>query len=362
MTKKHSSSILITAGGTGGHVMPALAVRQKLIEAGHSVIFITDPRGYVYIPKALQPDIIVLPLPRYRGHLLAPFRFIAAAIYSILYCLKLVYRFKIEKVVGFGGYVTLPPLIAALTTRRSLILHEQNAVMGRVNRWMGLFADKIALSTPTVLNARRQLLSKFVYTGLPVRPEIEALRFEKNRAQTQDLNILIIGGSQAARFFNDLIPQSLALLSPEIRKHIKIHHQCQQDHLENTRQVYESLGISAHLLSFFEDMPAELHRADLVFARAGASTISEISIAGKATFFIPFPHAMEDHQTINAQLATQYGGGWWQAQSTLTAKQLAKFIRYAIKYPQVLQFAGEEIRRYGSPHATHKLEQQITDS
>jgi UDP-N-acetylglucosamine--N-acetylmuramyl-(pentapeptide) pyrophosphoryl-undecaprenol N-acetylglucosamine transferase len=348
--------------------MPAVALSQQLKAQGYTVTFVTDSRGHTFIPHqqdCRQQDFetIVLPLPRYQGGWRAKIHFAWALLRSIGLCWNQMKERGPEAVIGFGGYATLPLLLTAILWRCPILLHEQNAVLGRVNRLIGWFARIIALSTPIVYKCPMRLRSKLITTGLPVRRHIEHLRHAPptpSFAQTGQLNLLVIGGSQGAAFFNHFMPQALAHLPKDLQKQIKIRHQCRPEDWSQTKGYYAHLDVRVEFVSFFEDMAKELSEAHLIFARAGASTIAEISLAGKAAFFVPFPYAVDNHQTVNAQLATTYGGGWWCPQQDLQPAWFARFLQYIMECPALLPFTEEALRRYGYPQATERFAEIVT--
>lgn len=358
----HQKTILIAAGGTGGHVMPALALQTSLQQQSYTTLFVTDARGQAYIPQDQYLTTHVLDLPRYQGSLITNLMFAVKLITSFIQCLRLIYKNRITTIVSFGGYATLPVVLAAIFARRTIILHEQNSVLGRVNRKLGYFAHKIALSTPDIAQCSQALRHKLVITGLPLRQEITAQRrplLTLDEPHNDRFTILITGGSQSASFFSTMVPQALQLMPFSLRQRLHLYHQCRDQDQPHTKAIYDKLEISYQIQSFFNDMPARLKAADLVLARAGASSIAEASTVGKATLFVPLPSAMDDHQTVNASFATQHGGGWQRAQKRITAPWLARFIGYLVERPQMLRYAGEQLQRYSPHHATARLTNEV---
>jgi UDP-N-acetylglucosamine--N-acetylmuramyl-(pentapeptide) pyrophosphoryl-undecaprenol N-acetylglucosamine transferase len=349
--------LLLAAGGTGGHLTPAFALAHELERRGHHVALITDERGEA-IPG--KPDFLpahVLPAGRFsRNPLLWP-----AAIGAMLEGRRMAKRlyesFEPSAVVGFGGYPALPALLAARSAGVPSVIHEQNAVLGRVNRLFAGKVDAIATSYPEVDRLASKHERKVVLVGNPVRPEVLALRDEPFPAFTSEglLRVLVTGGSQGARVLSDVVPDGLAMLPPALRSRLQVTQQCRAEDLDAVRERYASHGIAAELGTFFEDMQARLGDAHLFIGRAGASTIAELTAVGRPAILVPLPIATDDHQAANVREIVKAGGARSIRQHNFTAKELAKQIQALAQRPETLANAAHAAWNCGRPKAASDL-------
>lgn len=317
--KKKVKHLFVTTGGTGGHLFPASVLIQDLIKQRYQVTEIVDQRAYHYMrnnplsfPKSKNLSVHVLHIGRGQT-LWKKIQFIGGLIASFFKSLKIIATKRPDAVVCFGGYATFPVTLAAVLTRTPLFLHEQNAVIGRVNKWFAPFAKKITTTFPEVKNLKSTQCKKLVFTGNLVRENIRNLRTHTCKSppvQNGPLTLLVIGGSQGASSFAQRLPQALGHLPAALRKRLFVLHQVPQSLLESTGQLYKNVGIQADLAPFFSDIHRYYEKADLVISRAGASTVSELLACHKPAVYIPYPHAMDDHQTYNAQAVVTMGGGW----------------------------------------------------
>ena len=317
-----SRTLLIAAGGTGGHVFPALAIAQVLREQNWHIEWIGGQTG---LEKQLVPahDIPLHSIYFFgwRGkdlltRCLMPFKLLRAFWQSLC----IIQRVRPDLVLGMGGYISLPVGLAAALLRRPLIVHEQNAVAGLANRLLAPFAKRILGAFPNVL-------SKSEWLGNPVRSDLQHIKAPHQRYKEHQgpLHILVLGGSQGAQALNKIIPEALALL--DISERPIVVHQAGQKHLEMLQKKYETLGVSAHTQAFIHDMAQAYAQADLVICRAGAMTIAEISTVGVAALLIPFPYAVDDHQTKNAQFLLAKNAAHYLPEHQLTAAYLADYLR-----------------------------------
>jgi UDP-N-acetylglucosamine--N-acetylmuramyl-(pentapeptide) pyrophosphoryl-undecaprenol N-acetylglucosamine transferase len=353
---KKSLKIAICAGGTGGHVFPAASLAEELKMRGHDVYFFTDPRGCVYIPEN-KFKVSVLPLSSpSRPGVVSKIKFLFSLLKSFILALKSLKTFQPDKMVGFGGYPTLPCLMASRLMRTPLYLHEQNAVLGRVNRLWGKVAEKIAISTSTIIKVPSKLRDKIVYTGMPVRPSILQVRKSSyQNANDDSFNLLVLGGSQGAKIFGELVPKAIALLPAQLQERLTVVQQCNMRFLPDVQAFYETTKAKVILKDFFENVPDLLKKSQLVLCRAGASTIAEIAIAGRPSILLPYSLAKDDHQTMNARWIEQHGGGWLFQETDLTAKKLSSLLEDVIKKKHMLLFAAERARNLGNPLALRAL-------
>lgn len=296
---------ILAAGGTGGHIMPAAALADALAQRGISSRWFTDTRGAHYSDHmGLPPTILALQPAMGRG-LLGKLLSLAAILVATGRCLVSFLLCRPRAVVGFGGYPSLPPLLAARVLFIPLYLHEQNAVLGRVNRLMARAAKGIGLGM--VETDRLPPGAKSAFVGNPVRPDVEAWA-DKDLREAGRLHVLVIGGSQAARILSETVPDALAALSPAIGAPLKISHQSRADDAGAVANIYKIAGLDATVSPFFDDMGSLLASVDVVVARAGASTLAELAIHGLPAVLVPLAIAADGHQQRNAELFAASGG------------------------------------------------------
>ncbi|OJW73875.1 MAG: undecaprenyldiphospho-muramoylpentapeptide beta-N-acetylglucosaminyltransferase [Sphingomonadales bacterium 63-6] len=352
-----SKHYVLAAGGTGGHLIPAFALATELERRGHHVALITDERGAA-IPG--KPDFLpahVLPAGRFGKN---PLKWIggARAVWQgRQMALRLFDSFEPSAVIGFGGYPALPALLAATSARIPSIVHEQNAVLGRVNRLLANKVDAIATAYTQVDRLKDKWQAKTHIVGNPVRPEVLALRDQPYPAFTEDglLRVLVTGGSQGARVLSEVVPDGLAMLQPALRSRLQVTQQCRAEDLEAVRQRYASHGIPAELGTYFQDMETRLADAHLFIGRAGASTIAELTAVGRPAILVPLPIATDDHQAANAREMVKAGGARSIRQPGFTAKELAKQIQAMAQHPETLANAAHAAWNCGRPNAAKDL-------
>lgn len=347
---------VLAAGGTGGHMMPAHALAAELIRRGHHVSLITDARG-AKIPGLFEgADTHILPAGRITKN---PLSWLpgARAIYGgRALALKLFDEVRPAAVIGFGGYPAFPALLAARAAGVKSAVHEQNAVLGRVNRMVAGFVDAIAVAYPKMKRLPGRYLGKTHLVGNPVRDEVLALRDQPFPAlgAKEQLRILVIGGSQGATILSDVVPDGLARLSiPASRLHVT--QQCRAEDVDRVRARYSDLGIRADLATYFENIPDLLVKAHLVIGRAGASTIAELTCAGRPAILIPLPSATDDHQSANVQEMVEAGGACALAQSDFTPDRMAQAVEHIGLSEEKLMEAAGRARGIGRPNATGDL-------
>ncbi len=346
--------ILLAAGGTGGHVFPAEALARTLIARGHAVRLATDPRG-----RAFGDRLPEVPVDAVRSATVAPGlvgKLKTATLLGLGYldARGVLRRHRPAAVVGFGGYPSAPTVLAASRAGIPVLLHEQNALLGRVNRWLAGRAAAIATGFPLQGAAENQRVE---VTGNPVRPAIAAKGNAPYPAPTEDgrLTLLVLGGSQGARVFSELIPAAVALLPEALRTRLSIVQQCRPEDIEACRGRYAAIGADATLSTFFDDVPERLAAAQLVICRSGASTAAELATIGRPAILVPYPFAMDDHQTANARAISASGGGWLMPQSELTPEVLASRLEHLYTRPSVLVEAAGAARAAAHPDAADRL-------
>ena len=348
---------VLAAGGTGGHMMPAHALAQELIARGHRVALITDDRG-ARIPGLFdKAQVHVLPAGRLAGGPVGWWKAVRAILTGRAMALRLYETFRPSAVIGFGGYPALPALLAARRDRIATALHEQNAVLGRVNRLMASKVDAIALAYERVDRLPKSARDKVELVGNPVREEVLALRDRPFPALTEDgiFRLLVTGGSQGASILSDVVPEGLALLPEHFRRRLQVTQQCRAEDIEQVRARYADLGIPADLATYMPDLPERLAWSHLVVARAGASTIAELTVAGRPAILIPLPSATDDHQTANAREMARAGGARTIPQSRFTPVEFAKQMQKLALDPSALANAAARARSVGRPDSARAL-------
>ncbi len=344
---------MVMAGGTGGHIFPALAVAEKLQAAGWRVVWLGNPEG---MEARLVPqhgfEMVWLKFEALRGKgvgrkLMLPFNLLR----GFRQAWKVIRQVRPNVVLGMGGYITFPGGMMAALSGVPLILHEQNSVPGLANKVLAGVADRIVTGFPAVFG-------KGLWLGNPVRPEIcqVAPPAERFAQRTGALRVLVIGGSLGATALNEIVPQGMArLLADELPQ---IVHQAGEKHLEALKAAYAAAGVPAHCVPFIEDMAGAYEWADLVICRAGALTIAELAAVGVASILVPFPHAVDDHQTMNAKFLVNAGGAFLLPQTELTADAIALIRNYS--RPQLLEMA-EKARSLAKPDATAEVANLCTE-
>mgnify|MGYP004703025707 FL=1 len=353
-----SRTIVIAAGGTGGHFFPAEALAEALVARGHHIVLMTDARA------GKRASGVFAHNPQYvlRGAGVAgrgPIRALRAGITLLGSAWKaraILRTIQPDAVVGFGGYPSIPPLLGARLLGRkhpALIIHEGNAVLGKANAVLSRFADVIATSFPTV--AKLPMGARTVLTGMPVRPAIAALAGEPWSAPAQDISLLVWGGSLGARIFSQVVPAAIARLPAELRARINLTQQARADDVDAVRQAYADMGVKARVEPFLNDVPALLRAAHLVIGRAGGSSVAEITTAGRPCVLVPLPIAASDEQTENARAVTDAGAGWMIRQPDFTAPALATRLQDLFTTPDDLARAATAATTLARPDAALRL-------
>ncbi len=326
MTAPGVRTAILAAGGTGGHMFPAEALARELRARGVAVVLVTDRRGAGFGGELADVATHRISAGGIAGG--SPVKRLGGLLRLGLGCVQaygLVRRLAPDAVIGFGAYAAAPTVLAASWLGRRVIVHEQNAVMGRANRLLAGRADIIATGFAQVEGLKPAELRKARMTGNPVRPAIQAVGRQPYRAPRdgEEIHLLVVGGSQGAKVFNDAVPAAVARLPAAIRGRLRIAQQVPGGDLDRVRDAYRDCGVHAELAGFFHDMPARLAWAHLVVGRAGASTVAELASARRPAILVPFPHATDDHQTANARALVEAGAGWLIAQPDLTPEALA---------------------------------------
>lgn len=346
MTAPRKPLVALAAGGTGGHVFPALAVAEALRGAGVETLVMTDRRGAHLIPAGGH---IVLPAasPFQRG-IIARLSAMAKLGTGAALALLLMLKRRPAAMIGFGGYPSFAPLLAARLLGVPALLHEQNAFLGRANHMLARWAGHLALSWEGTRNLPARVTS-FV-SGMPVRAAFFTIKPRPDDVK-EPLSLTIIGGSLGAAVFAELVPAAIATLPARLRARLRIIQQCRAEQIDILRQTYAELGVTAEVAAFFTDMPLRLAAADLVIARAGASTVAELAAAGRPALLVPFAGAMDDHQTANARQLEAAGGGHCLDEADLDAARLGDAIAGILTNPERRADMGHAARSLAAPDA-----------
>ncbi|MCP5160953.1 MAG: undecaprenyldiphospho-muramoylpentapeptide beta-N-acetylglucosaminyltransferase [Hahellaceae bacterium] len=340
---------LIMAGGTGGHIFPALATAHWLVSAGHSVHWLGAEHGMecrLVPPQGFELSLIHISGLRGKGGLAllkAPFKVLRAIIESI----RVIRRVKPDCVLGMGGYVTGPGGVAARMLGIPLVIHEQNAIAGTTNRILARLATRVVEAFSGAFSGH----VKAIAVGNPVRAEISSMiHVNDSITQARRLRMLVVGGSLGAQAINRVVPEAMALISNDVRPEIR--HQSGEKLLEDTLAAYRQTGVEAQVVPFIEDMGAAYQWADVVVCRAGALTISELCAAGRGAILVPFPHAVDDHQTANARYMTKAGAAVLLPQTELNASALAQVVENMMKDRESLIAMAKKAQGLARPDAT----------
>lgn len=349
--------IVLSAGGTGGHVFPAQALAHELISRGHKVIIFTDGRGHQFNdPSILTVKVAASQL---QGSLVKKIQGglkLIKGTGSALYHLR---RLNPHCVVGFGGYASLPTIMASAALRLPTVIHQADAYFGRTNRVLAPFVTRIATSFPHVENIPISCQKKISFTGLPVRSDIQPAPYVPS-IDNDPFHLLVTGGSQGAKVFGEIIPQAIQLLEPSLQKRLYITQQCREESLEYTQGLYKRTQAHVELSPFLDQMGERYKKAHFVIARAGASSVVETALVGRPALFIPYPYAMDNHQFYNAQQIVNVEGGWLLQEKELTSGGLASFLIEVMTSRWKLMQAAANIRAVALPDASIRLANLVT--
>ena len=358
MGQRGTPLVLLAAGGTGGHLFPAEALAQALARRGIAVDLATDARGGRYGDKFPARQIHVIPSATVRAkNPLALARTGAMLGVGLVKAHVLLGRIKPSAVVGFGGYPTVPPVLAATQRGIPTLIHEQNAVMGRANRLLAPRVRAIATSFAGVLDAAPKLAAKATHTGNPLRPAVIAAAGPAFVAPVADglFRLLVFGGSQGAKIMSDIVPGAIGELDLGLRSRLLLAQQAREEDLLRVRDIYARLRIAAEVAPFFADLPARIAAAHLVVSRSGAGTVAELAAIGRPAILVPLPHALDQDQFANAGVLEKAGGALRLRQEEFTPARLAAEITRLASAPQKLVAMAAAARSHGAIDAAERL-------
>jgi UDP-N-acetylglucosamine--N-acetylmuramyl-(pentapeptide) pyrophosphoryl-undecaprenol N-acetylglucosamine transferase len=355
--------VVIAAGGTGGHLFPAEALAAELAARGRRVALMTDSRsGALKSAVFAGRETYVLRGAGIAGRgALRGVSAIAAMGAGAAQAAVILSRLNAAAIVGFGGYPSVAPVLASrlLPRRPAVILHEQNAVLGRANRFLARFANALALSFEATRRVPVDVTTSV--TGNPVRQPILQLAGAAYEPPTGEIRLLVLGGSLGARVFSDVVPPAINALPDALRTRLRLVQQCRAEDLERVRAAYASASITAELAPFFPDVARHLGAAHLVIARAGASSVAEIAVAGRPSILVPLPHAIDNHQAANAAALQEVAGAIVVAQRDLTPSVLAERIMDLLKTSHMLANAAQAARSIARQDAAARLASLVED-
>lgn len=349
-----SDRFLITAGGTGGHVFPALALARALEAKGAHPFLVTDGRGARYIGAETASHVVRSASPS--GGLAAKVRAFVNLARGAFQSWRLLGRSDALAAASFGGYASFPATIAAWVRGVPILLHEQNAVFGRANRALARTAATVALSFRETERVPEGSFARVV-TGNPVRPGFD--QFAAERSVTDRILVLVLGGSQGARILSDALPGALSLLPKSLRDRLQVTQQCRPEDLERVRAAYAESGIEADLATFFDDVPSRMAAADLMVTRAGASTVAELTTAGCPAIVIPYLHATDNHQEANARRLAEAGAAIMIRQPDVTIEGLGELLADLLADADKLASMREAMHGLATPDAAEQLANEM---
>ena len=352
-----SRHFVLAAGGTGGHMVPAAALAAELTRRGHRVALVSDARGVRFPGLFEDIQTHVLPAGRFAGGPVGWAKALREMWRGRAMARELYKTFRPAAVIGFGGYPAMPALLAAFAEGIPTAIHEQNAVLGRVNRLVAGKVDAIALSYEDTQRLSAKYAGKTRLIGNPVRDQVLALRSRPYPLLEEDgiFRVLVTGGSQGASILSQVVPDGLAMLPVTFRRRLQVTHQARIEDIDAVRAKYAEHEIPAELATYLPDLPEQLAWAHLVIARAGASTLAELTVAGRPAILVPLPSATDDHQTVNAREMTKAGGARTIAQKDFTPVELAKQMQKLGLDPAALENAAGRARGCGRPEAASDL-------
>lgn len=365
MSRPLPRRVILAAGGTGGHMFPAQALGRELIDRGIALAVITDRRGDDFAAALPEAETHVIRAGGIAGGTLVNRARGAFHLgLGLLQARRVLRRLDGDVVVGFGGYASVPTVLAAAQLRRRIVLHEQNAVVGRANRLLARHAETIATSFERVEGLAPAQRAKIRVTGNPVRAAIAALADQPyaEPAPGEPFRLLVIGGSQGAVIFNTAVPDALARLRAPLRSTIEISQQVRGPEIDRISGLYDAADITHDLRGFFDDLPARLVASHLIIARAGASTVAELAAIGRPAILVPLPGAIDNHQTVNAQRMAEAGGAWYMPQASLTAEALAGRLESLMVNPGQLGRAARAARTRARLDAAGALADLVCDT
>lgn len=358
MTAPAPPLVVLAAGGTGGHVFPAGALALELKRRGFRLAVVTDRRGGHLGGFLDDVETHAIRAGGIAGMSLGVrLKSLLDLAFGFVQVKRILSRLRPSAVIGFGSYASVPTVLAASLAGIRTAIHEQNAVLGRANRFLARRVHAIATSFAHSEQVPADAETKVRHTGMPVRPQIVAARARPYPPLVADgpIRLLVLGGSQGARKLSEVVPAAVALLDGALRRRLHVVQQCRPEDADTVRAAYARLQVPADLSPFFADVHERMAEAHLVIARAGASTVAEIATVGRPVILVPYPHAIDDHQSINAHAIDEAGAGWLMPEEALTPESLAARLGSLLALPKMLEQSAAAARAVGRPDAAERL-------
>lgn len=351
------TTVLLAAGGTGGHVFPALALADELYARNIKVIFATDNRGAKYIKDRPWLAVHIIASGTLRKHPIQFFTDIARMLWGLLQSFDLMRSNAPDVIVGFGGYPCFPPVFSGQILGVPTLLHEQNAVIGKANAGLAKLCTRLALSLPDFTGLNKKTRAKTIVTGNPVRPEIAALSEQPYTPPEPDgrFRILIMGGSQGTTVLGRDLPPLFAHLPEHLRKRLDLVHQIRTPDLAAAQMIYQKAGITARITDFITDVPLALQTCHLFIGRSGASNVAEICVMGRPAIFVPYPHHKDQQQLKNAEIVARAGGAIILPEHNISPQTLLAHLTRFMQTPAELGQMAAGSKSCGQPHAAANL-------
>lgn len=349
---------VVAAGGTGGHLFPAQALAESLIARGWRIVLASDERAAAYAESFPAEERIGLSARTFRrGDPVSMAQAGIAIVRGVMQARAAFSRIDPAVVVGFGGYPSVPGLVAGITQGRPTLLHEQNAVMGRANRRLASHVRAVACAFPVLQKAPGSVAERAVVVGNPVRPEIRGLADHPYSPPTADgpIRLLITGGSQGARLLSELMPEAIRKLPEDLRQRLKVQQQTRKESMDNARRIYADAMVEAEIAPFFRDMATRLRDAHLVIGRSGAGSVCEFAVAGKPAILIPLAIALDDDQGQNARVLAEAGGAEVARESQLSVEAMSGALQKLLTNPERLARMAAASRSIAKPDAAERL-------
>ena len=356
-----NKKIILAAGGTGGHIFPAEALAEELILRGYKPVLITDKRGSLYssIFRKLEHYTINVGNFNSSSFFIKLFGFykIIVGIFSVSVLLS---RLRPEVAIGFGGYPSLPTMLAAKLLGTPTTIHEQNAVLGRVNRLLSKRVNSIALSYSETLLVPHKAIKKCHFTGNPIRSLIRRNESKYEAIKlNEEIKIVIFGGSQGSSIFSRVLPKGICKLSESFRKRLKVVQQCRAEDVHEVKKIYNEFSINYEISEFFDDLGYHLSSSHLVIARSGASSVAEIAALGRPSILIPYAKAKDDHQYLNACLLKNAGAAWVVSEEDFKSEKIVELLNQLFSSPKLLRRAALSAFNLDNPAASKNLADMI---
>lgn len=355
-------TIVLSTGGTGGHVFPAIALGDMFKAEGYRVLYVSDRRGSKYLEPVVKADELVLvPIAAFQGGIMAKISYVKALFNSMKRLKPLYKRQNVSAVIGFGGYASLPGLLTGWFCGLPVFAHEQNAVASKVTRLSSLFVRRVFSSTRQVRKIPFFAQSKILFAGMPIRvltPKGAEATFPHN----EKLKILVLGGSQGAGVFSRVVPTAIGSLPIKMQRSVSVVQQVGEGDIPALKKFYQEHAIDAILAPFFYDVYTHMQNADLIISRAGASSVAEITHFEKPAILVPFPRAADDHQTANAEEIVSFGGGWLLPENGSLEKKMTELIKNLLHERKALSLASSNLSRLKKPNAAKDIVQMVLRS